>query len=855
MDLKLLKLFLSSIALIFYKAVVTNASISPSELKCPRHKMIVAKPFVYTETEEILSQITIVCTIPNVVFKVHYTNGSFCACGLIQKDLVRLSFFCSEALFSLDIIIDLSTNETSQTLARCDVSLSLGLDLRPVHINFLSSASSDNFNDLTFHSKPKLSSTVVSRTIAAPTGHSSKANLQNFYTSVTGKELLPSQVSVMLTSSKSFIKTQSVSQPLSMVTSPFSSTSSILVATSVNELIKPTALSTSLTDITSTVIQPSSSKNAKTSTVSQMTEKMKKFREDLEFIDKLNTSSVNVNDVATVDRILDAASNLITINETIGPDLERKDPGMRAVEVLENLGNTLSQQLFLRNKSSVMFQKVNNDLVFGVAVVNASSSKDFTFPSEDLAIFSDERITIPSTVFRANNSGQSYFVGIIFKAYREMRENTGALRLGTKVINAKVSPAPSRNLVKPIEMLFKKINVGSIASSVCSFWVENHADAGDYGKWATRQCFHLFENQTHVKCRCYHFTNFAVLFKLSNTQRLSKEHSYNLTIITYIGLCASIIGCLFTFIIYLTLKQAKSERAAIHTNLVLSLGLADLVFLLTIIFKPVKDYCLAASMLAFYFYLAVFFWMLVEGVYIYLMVVKVFRGNVTRKRRLAYIVGWGSPFVIGLLTWIILRDDVISKYHCWLSVETGAIWAFVGPGLIIIFVNCIILLAVVKKTWSTFSDKTEFGGLKSASRTFAAIIPLLGITWIFGVMTFNESSLVFQYIFAITNSVQGALIFVLYCLVNKDVRSELLRRLSIWKIRHDMSSSSTGRRNIFSQSAKVVQDSCQDEIKKPGEKKFLLNDIVSTETSKGYLQSNNHMKEESREKMVLLIIH
>jgi hypothetical protein len=33
--------------------------------------------------------------------------------------------------------------------------------------------------------------------------------------------------------------------------------------------------------------------------------------------------------------------------------------------------------------------------------------------------------------------------------------------------------------------------------------------------------------------------------------------------------------------------------------------------------------------------------MLVEGVYIYLMVIKVFRGNVARRRRIAYIVGWG----------------------------------------------------------------------------------------------------------------------------------------------------------------------------------------------------------------------
>jgi hypothetical protein len=43
---------------------------------------------------------------------------------------------------------------------------------------------------------------------------------------------------------------------------------------------------------------------------------------------------------------------------------------------------------------------------------------------------------------------------------------------------------------------------------------------------------------------------------------------------------------------------------------------------------------------------------------------------------------------------------------------------------------------------------------RSATKTFGAVIPILGITWVFGVMAFNESSLVFQYIFAITNSLQ-----------------------------------------------------------------------------------------------------
>ena len=40
-----------------------------------------------------------------------------------------------------------------------------------------------------------------------------------------------------------------------------------------------------------------------------------------------------------------------------------------------------------------------------------------------------------------------------------MRENTTGSTVGTKVINARVSPSPSANLVEPVEMLFEKINV------------------------------------------------------------------------------------------------------------------------------------------------------------------------------------------------------------------------------------------------------------------------------------------------------------------------------------------------------------------------------------------------------------
>ena len=42
--------------------------------------------------------------------------------------------------------------------------------------------------------------------------------------------------------------------------------------------------------------------------------------------------------------------------------------------------------------------------------------------------------------------------------------------------------------------------------------------SGEHGRWSTRRCFRTFENQSHIKCACYHFTNFAVLFKITDDQ-------------------------------------------------------------------------------------------------------------------------------------------------------------------------------------------------------------------------------------------------------------------------------------------------------------------------------------------------
>jgi hypothetical protein len=50
---------------------------------------------------------------------------------------------------------------------------------------------------------------------------------------------------------------------------------------------------------------------------------------------------------------------------------------------------------------------------------------------------------------------------------------------------------------------------------------------------------------------------------------------------------------------------------------------------------------------------------------------------------------------------------------------------------------------------------------------------LLGLTWVFGLLVFNRDMIVFKYLFAICNSLQGMMIFVFHVLINKKVRSVL----------------------------------------------------------------------------------
>jgi len=121
------------------------------------------------------------------------------------------------------------------------------------------------------------------------------------------------------------------------------------------------------------------------------------------------------------------------------------------------------------------------------------------------------------------------------------------------------------------------------------------------------------------------------------------HHTKALKAITYVGCGLSLAGELLTVLAYCALMNLNQEQVQIRFNLVVAIAIAQIVFLSGIDASETRGVCVLVAALIHYFYLAGFGWMLFEGIYLYLMVVKVF--NIVVRMRLFYPFAWGKYFL------------------------------------------------------------------------------------------------------------------------------------------------------------------------------------------------------------------
>ncbi|CAH3159307.1 unnamed protein product, partial [Pocillopora meandrina] len=416
-----------------------------------------------------------------------------------------------------------------------------------------------------------------------------------------------------------------------------------------------------------------------------------------------------------------------------------------------------------------------------------------------------------------------------------------------RIMAITIDPKPNK-LPENVILKFKNLKVLT-AEKRCMFWTGLSKRSEGFSE----EGCHVVKSQSNSEetvCSCNHLTHFAVLMDYDGSLKLTKEDETVLKVITYVGLSLSIVGILLTLILYYCLTDVRQPLSQIRLSVSMSLGAGQIIFLAGINATENKAACVTIAALMQYFLMAAFCWMLIEAIYLYLFVVKVY--NINAKMHMYHVLSWGLPVImVAISLGIAAGKEGLQSYtsdkYCWLSSTNNLTWIFVAfvtfievgritnqilgvkgisiydmtphntyhlsfaiysrktlegaaliievPWLGVLFpvndssfhspyqtndLNILILVSVIKemtKLVQPTAEDNNFQQVRLGIKACVVINPLLGITWLFGLLLPVHKA--FAYIFTILNSTQGFLIFALHCMRNNQIKERFKRKMNI----------------------------------------------------------------------------
>ncbi|XP_048473783.1 adhesion G protein-coupled receptor E2-like [Rhincodon typus] len=353
----------------------------------------------------------------------------------------------------------------------------------------------------------------------------------------------------------------------------------------------------------------------------------------------------------------------------------------------------------------------------------------------------------------------------------EATEGTGWLN--SKVVTARISnKAASRKLTEMVNFTLKlNQDTKDHEKAKCVYW--KVIDGGSF--WSPEGCFLIGSSGSYITCQCNHLTSFAILMS-----PIDIEEGWSLLLISTLGLTISLLCLAASIVVFTKCRSIQKASIIVYKHLSINLFLAQLIFL-TGIHVTNKVVCALVAGCLHYFFLTVFAWMFLDALQIFIvcrhLTVTKFTHTYIIRRRYLYPSGYAVSALIVIISAAIYPYGYGSEKNCWLSLKRGFRWSFQGPVCLLIVVNVMLYvwtLCLLRRHLSTrdvnvskIKDTTTLT-LKAAARLF-----VLGITWIFGIFHFNESTNFLSYLFTIINTLQGLFIFMVYCISNRQVRDEV----------------------------------------------------------------------------------
>ncbi|XP_034463899.1 adhesion G protein-coupled receptor B3 isoform X1 [Hippoglossus hippoglossus] len=451
---------------------------------------------------------------------------------------------------------------------------------------------------------------------------------------------------------------------------------------------------------------------------------------------------------------------------------------------------------------------------------------DINFPMKgrkgmvDWARNSEDKVVIPKGLFvsqSADMEGSPVFIlgTVLYKTLGLMLPSPkNHTVVNSKVIAVTVRPEPK---VSESQM---EIELAHLANGTmhpyCALWDSNIMN-DSWGAWSKKGCKTVLTDASHTKCLCDRVSTFAILAQ--QPREISMAYSGVPSVTLIVGCGLSCLALITLAVIYAVLwRYIRSERSIILLNFCLSIICSNILILIGQTQTHNVGVCIMTTAFLHFFFLASFCWVLTEAWQSYMAVTGKVRTRLIRKRFLC--LGWGLPaLVVAVSMGFTKTKGYGTPLYCWLSLEGGLLYAFVGPAAAVVLVNMVIGILVFNKLVSRdgILDKklkhragydstslqmsephtgltlkcakcgvvsTTALSATTASNAMASlwsscvVLPLLALTWMSAVLAMTDKrSILFQILFAVFDSLQGFVIVMVHCVLRREVQDAFRCRL------------------------------------------------------------------------------
>ncbi|KAF6719140.1 Brain-specific angiogenesis inhibitor 1 [Oryzias melastigma] len=474
----------------------------------------------------------------------------------------------------------------------------------------------------------------------------------------------------------------------------------------------------------------------------------------------------------------------------------------------------------LRMKDFQDMYEVTDNLVLSIHKRPVMGHADITFPMKgwrgnvDWARSSEDRANIPKNILSTGkpdaDDSSTFVTGIVL--YRNLGSIVSLQRnatvLNSRVLSVSIKPSPA-SLTAPVVVEFSHLYNGT-SNQTCISWDESDSSSL-LGSWSAKGCKAVLVDSFRTKCVCDRLSTFAILARLNPEMNMDKSQLPSVTLI--VGCGVSSLTLLLLIIIYVSVwRYIRSERSVILINFCLSIISSNALILIGQTQTRNKVLCTLIAAFLHFFFLSSFCWVLTEAWQSYMAVTGRLRNRIIRKRFLC--LGWGLPaLVVAISVGFTKAKGYGTPSYCWLSLEGGLLYAFVGPAAAVVLVNMVIGILVFNKLVSKdgITDMklkeragqmtvplynmtlkcAKCGVISSADVSTTAtsnamaslwsscvVLPLLALTWMSAVLAITDRrSALFQILFAVFDSLEGFVIVMVHCILRREVQEAVKCRV------------------------------------------------------------------------------